>query len=142
MIIPDINLVLYAHLTTDIRHSAARRWWHGLINGTETVGIPLALSIGFIRLATTPAVVSQPMPGHQAIALVQEWFRQPHLVQLEAGPNHFTHMARCLDAVGRAGKLVTDAHLAALALDHDAEIHSADQDFRLFPNIRWHNPLE
>ena len=50
-------------------------------------------------------------------------------------------MAQCLEAVGRAGKLVTDAHLAALALDHDAEIHSADQDFRLFPNVRWHNPL-
>ena len=142
MIIPDLNLVLYAHIPADIRHPAARKWWDGLLTGTETVGIPLAVSIGFIRLATTPSVVSPPMPGRQAIALVQGWFRQPHLVQLEAGPDHFTHVARCLDAVDRAGKLVTDAHLAALALDHDAEIHSADQDFRLFPNVRWHNPLE
>ena len=112
-----------------------------MLTGSETVGIPLAVSIGFVRLATTPAVVSLPMPGSQAVALVQDWFKQPHFIQLDSGPNHFTHMAQCLDAVGKAGKLVTDAHLAALALDYDGEIHTADQDFRLFLNVRWRNPL-
>ena len=81
------------------------------------------------------------MPGGQAIALVQGWFEQPHFIHLDSGPDHFIHMAQCLEAAGREGKLVTDAHLAALALDHDAEIHSADRDFRLFPNVRWRNPL-
>lgn len=141
MIIPDLNLVLYAHVASDARHAAAHQWSNSLLTGSETVGIPLAVSIGFVRLATSPAVVSPPMPSGQAIALVQGWFEHTHFIQLDSGSNHFTHMAQCLEAVGRAGKLVTDAHLAALALDHDAEIHSADQDFRLFPNVRWHNPL-
>ena len=141
MIIPDLNLVLYAHDGGNARHAAARQWWDGLLTGTETVGIPLAVSIGFVRLATSPVVVSPPMTSVQALAVVQEWFDRPHFVQIDSGPGHFIHMAQCLDAAGKAGKLVTDAHLAALALDHDAEIHSDDRDFRLFPNVRWRNPL-
>ncbi len=141
MIIPDLNLVLYAHVEVDERHAAARQWWDDLQSGTETVGIPLAVSIGFVRLATSPAVVSLPLPGREAIAHVQGWFEHSHFIHLDSGSNHFTNMERCLAAAGRAGKLVTDAHLAALALDHDAEVHTADRDFRLFPGVRWHNPL-
>ena len=141
MIIPDLNLVLYAHVSSDPRHGAARQWWDGLLAGSETVGIPLAVSVGFVRLATSPVVVSPPMTSAVAIGLVQGWFGRPHFIRLDSGPDHFTHMARCLEAAGRASKLVTDAHLAALALDHDAEIHSADRDFSLFPNIRLCNPL-
>ena len=141
MIIPDINLVLYAHDTGNPRHALARQWWDGLMTGTETVGIPLAVAVGFVRLATSPVVVSPPMQGTEAIAVVRGWFDRPHFVQVDSGPEHFTHMAQCLEAAGRAGKLVTDAHLAALALDHDAEIHSDDRDFRLFPDVRWRNPL-
>ena len=141
MIIPDLNLVLYAHVNVDERHAAARQWWDGLQSGSETVGIPLAVSIGFVRLATSPAVVSPPLPSGEAVAHVQGWFEHPHFLHIDSGANHFTYMARCLAAAGRAGKLVTDAHLAALALDHDAEVHTADRDFRLFPDVRWHNPL-
>ena len=141
MIIPDLNLLLYAHNSGDTRHAAARRWWDELLSGEEPVGIPLAISIGFVRLATSPVVLSSPMTGAQAIALVKEWFQRPYVVHLDSGANHFDHLERCLKAAGRAGRLVTDAHLAALALDHDAELHSADQDFRVFPGVRWRNPL-
>ena len=141
MIIPDLNLLLYAHNSGDERHAAARRWWDELLSGEEPVGIPLAISIGFVRLATSPVVLSPPMTGAQAIALVKGWFQRPDVVHLDSGANHFDHLERCLEAAGRAGRLVTDAHLAALALDHDAELHSADQDFRVFPGVRWRNPL-
>ena len=141
MIIPDLNLLLYACNTGDSRHAAARRWWRELLTGEETIGIPLAVSIGFVRLATNPSVASPPMTSAQAIALVKDWLQHPHVVQLDPGVNHFDHLEQCLEAVGRAGKLVTDAHLAALAMDYDAEIHSADQDFRIFSKIRWRNPL-
>ena len=141
MIIPDLNLVLYAHVPSDSRYGPARQWWDGLLAGSETVGIPLAVSVGFVRLATSPVVVSPPMTSAAAIGLVQGWFEHPHLIRLDSGPDHFAHMGQCLEAAGRAGKLVTDAHLAALALDHDAEIHSADRDFGLFPNVRLRNPL-
>ena len=141
MIIPDLNLVLYAHLPIDERHEAARKWWDSLLSGTENVGVPLAVSVGFVRLSTSPTVVSPPLTSAEAIAVVQNWFEHPHFIHVDSGTEHFAHMAQCLAAAGRSGKLVTDAHIAALALDHDAEIHTADRDFRLFPNVRTHNPL-
>ena len=134
---------MYAHIASDARHVAAREWWQGLLSGSETVGIPLAVSIGFVRLVTTAAVVAPlpPMSSVEAIAVVQGWFERPHFIRLDSGPDHFTHMARCLAAAGRAGKLVTDAQVPAFALDYDAEIHTADGDFRLFPEVCWRNPL-
>ncbi len=141
MIIPDLNLLLYAHSSGDSRYAAAYRWWRGLLSGEEAIGIPLAVSIGFVRLATNPSVLSPPMTSAHAISIVKMWFQHSHVIQLDSGANHFDHLEQCLDASGRAGRLVTDAHLAALALDHDAEIHTADQDFGVFPDIRWRNPL-
>ena len=141
MIIPDLNLLLCAHNTEEPRHIVARDWWMSLLSGEETIGIPLAVSVGFIRLSTNPSVVSPPMTSEQAVALVREWFQSPRVIHLDSGVNHFNHLEQCLNAAGKAGSLVTDAHIAALALDHDAEVHSADQDFGLFPNVRWRNPL-
>ncbi len=141
MIIPDLNLLLYAHNAGDRRYDAARLWWNELLIGEETVGIPLAVSVGFVRLTTNPSVLLSPMTGVQAITIVKAWFQHPQVIRLDAGDNHFNHLEQCLIAAGRAGRLVTDAHLAALALDHDAEIHTADQDFGVFPDIRWRNPL-
>ena len=141
MIIPDINLLVYAHNQDDLRHEDARSWWGDLFEGDETIGLPLAVSVGFVRLATNPSVLSPPMTSEQAVSLVRSWLQKPNVVALDAGPDHFDHLQECLETAGRSGRFVTDAHLAALALDHDAEIHSADQDFRMFPDVRWHNPL-
>ena len=141
MIIPDLNLLLYAYNAGDRRHAAARRWWQDLLDGEETIGIPLAVSIGFVRLATNPSVLLPPMTSAYAISIVKMWFQHPQVIQLDAGDSHFNHLEKCLIVAGRAGRLVTDAHLAALSLDYDAEIHTADQDFGVFPDIRWRNPL-
>ena len=73
------------------------------------------------------------MTSEQAAGLLKEWFRSPRVIHLDSGVNHFDHLEQCLYAAGKAGRLVTDAHIATLALDHDAEIHSADHDFGLFP---------
>lgn len=141
MIIPDINLLVYAHNQDDERYDAARSWWDNLLKGEESIGIPLAVSVGFVRLATNPRVMSPPMTSEEAVSLVRNWLQKPNVNSLDAGPNHFDHLQECLVAAGRAGRFVTDAHLAALALDHGAEIQTADQDFRTFPDVRWLNPL-
>ena len=141
MIIPDINLLVYAHNQDDAGYEVARCWLIDLLEGEESIGIPLAVSVGFVRLATNPRVMSPPMTSGQAVSIIRSWLQRPNVVALDAGPKHFDHLQECLEAAGRAGRFVTDAHLAALALDHDADIHSADQDFRTFPSVRWRNPL-
>ena len=71
MIIPDINLLVYAHNQDDARYEAARSWLRGLLEGEESIGIPLAVSVGFVRLARNPRVMSPPMTSGQAVSIVR-----------------------------------------------------------------------
>ena len=106
MIIPDINLLVYAHNQDDERYDAARSWWGNLLEGEESIGIPLAVSVGFVRLVTNPRVMSPPMTSEEAVSLVRNWLQKPNVNSLDAGPNHFDHLLECLVAAGRAGRFV------------------------------------
>ena len=141
MIVPDLNLVLYAYNDASPHYETARRWWSGLLAGTEPVGIPWSVATGFMRLTTGPHVMQQPASPELALDTVEEWFRLPHVSPLEPGGEHLPLMRRALAAVGAGGNLVNDAHVAALAIEHGAEVHSNDSDFGRFPGVRWRNPL-
>ena len=141
MIVPDLNLLVYAHYDGAPQHQAAKRWWEGLINGSERVGIPWAVATGFVRLMTHPRVVTNPATPTEAVDYVQEWFRFPHVMPINPGSDHLTHLRQSLDAAGYGANLVTDAHLASIAMEYQAELHSNDADFSRFPGLRWRNPL-
>ena len=141
MIVPDTNLLIYAYNDETERFEAARSWWEGLLSGAEPVGIPWAVSTAFLRLMTRPGAVNPPVTPERAVGYVREWFEVPHVVPIEPGPDHLAHLLRNLAAVGVGGNLVTDAHIAAVAMEYQAEVHSADADFGRFPGLRWRNPL-
>ncbi len=141
MIIPDINLLLYAYDGSSTHHLASRRWWEDLINGAERVGVPWVVSTGFVRLITSPLVLARPAAPPEAVDYVIEWFRYPHVAPLDPGPDHLIHLRRNLVAAGVGGNLVADAHIAALAMEYQAEVHSNDTDFSRFPGLLWRNPL-
>ena len=117
-------------------HEAARRWWEGLVNGSERVGLPWVVSTGFVRLMTHPRALTSPMSPADAIAHVRNWFRYAHVTPINPGAEHLTHVQRNLDAAGVGANLVTDAHIAALAVEYQAEVHSNDSDFSRFPHAR------
>lgn len=141
MIIPDLNLLVYAHHAGDRRHAAARAWWEGCLNGTEPVGLAWATLLGFVRLTTHRQVMVHPLPVATATAVVERWLEQPVVRMLVPGRDHARHCFGFLRQLGVAGNLTTDAHLAALALEYQAELHSTDTDFARFPGLRWRNPL-
>lgn len=140
MIMPDINLLLYAYNPGAAQHAAARRWWEGLLREGERVGIAWAVILGFVRLSTTRGVLARPATTAEAISRVAAWLEQPGAFILSPGPRHLEVLARTLAATP-GGPLTTDAHLAALAIESQAELHSNDADFARFPGLRWHNPL-
>lgn len=142
MIIPDLNLLIYAHHAADPRHAAARAWWEGCLNGSEPVGMAWATLLGFVRLTTHRQVLVHPLPVATATGVVEEWLDQPIVRVLVPGREHARHCFGYLRKLGVAGNLTTDAHLAALALEYQAELHSTDNDFARFPGLRWRNPLE
>ena len=122
-------------------HDSARPWWESLLNGTERVGLPWVVVTGFVRLATNPSVLSHPRSPAEAVDYVDEWFRFPHVAPLNPGRQHLVLLRRALHAARVGGNLTTDAHIAALAIEYQAELHSNDTDFSRFPGLRWRNPL-
>ena len=141
MIVPDVNLLIYAYNDGAPYHDAARRWWEGLINGSERVGMPWVVLPGFVRLMTHPKALTAPISTSQALDYARVWFQYPHVTPVNPGAGHLTHLQRNLNAAGVGANLVTDAHVAALAMEYQAEVHSNDTDFSRFPGLRWRNPL-
>ncbi len=142
MILPDLNLLVYAYNADAPLHAEARRWWEGLMNGDQTVGVAWVVGLGFIRLMTHPRVVRVPLPAERAVGYVASWLDRPQVRVIEPGRSHLDVLERLLVGAGAAGALTTDAHLAALALEYAAEVHTNDADFARFPGIRHVNPLQ
>jgi toxin-antitoxin system PIN domain toxin len=142
LIIPDINLLIYAHNEAVPQHRAARTWWEDLLGREQPVGIPWAVALGFVRLVTHARVLADPLPPVAALQRIEAWLAQPSVAIVEPGPRHLKILRQLFDATGLAGGLTTDAHLAALAIEHQGELHSNDHDFARFPGLRWRNPLE
>ena len=146
MIVPDVNLLVYAYKESAPEHENARRWWESLVNGEEDVGIPWAVAVGFVRIMANPRAVENPVPPLQTINILGEWFSYGHVRPLVPGPRHLDCLIEVLAVAGNtaslgAANLVPDAHIAALALEHDAEVHTNDADFDRFPGLKWRNPL-
>lgn len=141
MIVPDVNLLVYAYNTSAHQHNAARHWWDGLLNGTEPVGLPWAVITGFVRLMTNPRIVAAPLTPEQAVSDIWDWLHRDHIFLIDPGPQHLDLLLGNLVAVSAGADWVTDAHIAALATEHGAVVHSNDADFGRFPGLRWHNPL-
>ena len=141
MIVPDVNLLVYAYNADAPAHRAARNWWEELLSGDQPVRLPWAVCCGFVRIMTHTAVLLHPLSTDQAVTHVRSWLDLANVEVLEPGPRHLEILQRLLGQAGIGGNLVTDAHIAALALEYQAEVHSNDADFARFPGLRWRNPL-
>lgn len=141
MIVPDVNLLLYAHIDAFPEHARARRWWEALLNGSRPVGVGAPALFGFIRLASNPRVLDPPLSVDAVIGRVEEWFARPHVHFVQPGPRHLEIAFELLRQTGTAANLTTDAQLAALAIEGQGELHSNDADFGRFERLRWVNPL-
>jgi toxin-antitoxin system PIN domain toxin len=141
MIVPDVNLLVYAYNLAAPSHRAARHWWEDLMTRQVPVGIPWAVSLGFIRLVTSPRVTPRPLPPRRATGIVRSWLTRSHVTVLEPGSRHLDLLEALFDDLGVSGRLTTDAHLAALAIEHHAELHSNDTDFGRFSGLGWVNPI-
>jgi toxin-antitoxin system PIN domain toxin len=139
--LPDVNLFLYAYDSRSPRNEAARKWLEQTLSGAETVALSWTVLLAFIRLSTRPAVVEQPLSAGDAIDLVQSWLDQPCVTVIHPTERHAAVLRELLDPLGTAGNLTTDAHLAALAIEHGAELCSSDTDFARFTGLRWKDPL-
>ena len=141
MKLTDVNLLLYAVDTSAPRHPAARRWLEERLSDTETFAFAWAVLLAFLRLSTNPRVFEAPLGPAEAFDIVDGWLAHPCSTVVHPTERHAVVLRELLEALGTAGNLTTDAHLAALAIEHGADLCSSDSDFSRFPGIRWLNPL-
>jgi toxin-antitoxin system PIN domain toxin len=141
LIVPDVNLLIHAYNLDSPVHDSARRWWEAILNGARPVGLAWVAVLGFIRIATHRQVLAKPMPVSAACDRARAWLARPYVSLLHPGDRHAGILFDLLEALGTAGNLTTDAHLAALSIEHQAELHTTDADFARFPGLRWRNPL-
>jgi toxin-antitoxin system PIN domain toxin len=137
----DLNLLIYAVNRDAPQHVAARRWLEDSLVGDETLGLSWTVILGFLRLTTNARVFERPLSVEDAAAFIDDWLAQPNVELVSPGNRHWSILRALLLDAGTAGNLSSDAHLAALAIEHEAELHSADADFQRFGGVRWSNPL-
>lgn len=142
MKLADVNLLLYAIDTTAARHRAAKRWLEEQLSGTETFAFTWVVLLAFLRLSTSSRVFEHPLQPAEAFEIVEGWFAQPCTTVVHPTERHHAVLRELLEPLGTAGNLTTDAHLAALAIEHGAELCSSDSDFSRFSGLRWRDPLE
>ncbi len=141
MIVPDINLLLYAVNSSMPQHERAREWLTRLFTGDEPIGLTWIVLVGFVRLATNSRIFPSPMRVEQAIDVVDGWLAHRLVTIVDAAPGHWALLSALLRECGTAGNLTNDAYLAALCIERGATLHSADGDFHRFRGLRWENPL-
>jgi len=141
VILPDANLLIYAVNQDAPHHEAARAWLEGALSGTTAVGMPWLVLVAFIRLTTNPRVFESPLSPESALDIASGWLEQPCVAPVNPGERHWLILSRLLRHDGTAGNLTNDAHLAALAIEYNATLYSADNDFRRFEDVEYVNPL-
>ncbi len=137
----DANLLLYAVNSDAPLHPRARTWLEETLSGSETVGFSWNVLLAFIRLTTRTGLFQRSLSPEFACDMVADWLDQPPATVVHPGPKHLAILRELLVPLGTAGNLTTDAHLAALAIEHGAELCSCDADFARFPGLNWRNPL-
>ena len=142
MIFPDANLLLYAEDSLSLEHEPARRWWDACLSGSEPVLLSWPVINAFIRIATNPRLHERPLTLKEATDRVESWLQQPFVRVVSPTEFHWKIYQIQLRESAALGNLVSDAHLAALAIEHGATLFSTDRDFARFPSLKWRTPLE
>lgn len=142
MILVDVNLLLYAVDDRSPFHERGRTWLVEQLRGPEAVAVSWSILLSFVRLSTMMTSFSRPLSIAQATGIVATWLDEFDVRILEPGPDHWSSLRLLLTRDQATGRLVTDAHLAALAIEHGALFCTTDKDFARFGGLRWRNPLE
>lgn len=141
MILPDVNVLVYAHRKDTPRHDDYRTWLEGVLSGPAAFGLADLVLSGFLRVVTHPRVFKEPTPLADAVAFVRAVRDRDNRIPVVPGPRHWSIFLDLCEGADARGNLVSDAYLAALAIEAGAEWLTTDRDFMRFPQLKTRHPL-
>jgi hypothetical protein len=141
VILPDVNVLLYAFRQDSAEHARHRAWLDGLVNGDEAYGMSPQVLCSVVRIATHPRIYASPSRLETALAFARVMLEQPHCTVVTPGARHFAIFEGLCRKAATTGNLVQDAWFAALALESGCEWVTTDGDFARFPGLRWRRPF-
>lgn len=141
MILPDVNVLVYAHRADAPGHAAYREWLETLLNSDQAYGYSDLVLSGFLRVVTHPRVFNPPSDLTSALAFAEIIRSQPNAVSITPGERHWLIFKQLCETAGVKGNLVADAYLAALAIESGSEWVTTDRDYSRFPGLKWRHPL-
>ena len=142
MILPDVNLLLYAYHSAAKEHRQAARWLEESLSERNALGLSWHTILSFLRIITAPRILAQPYELDEAVRIVDSWLSYPNVSVLHPTDRHWRILRDLLPKSRVRGSLIMDAHLAALAIEHGATLCTNDRDFARFPGLRVEYPLQ
>ncbi|MBO0839737.1 MAG: type II toxin-antitoxin system VapC family toxin [Sciscionella sp.] len=142
MLVPDVNVLLYAFRMDSERHEEYRDWLAAKLTGAEPFGLSELVLSGVVRIATNPRAFPRPSKPEVAMRFCEDILRARAVIPLRPGARHWAIFAELCKTVGAKGNLIPDAYHAALAIENGATWVTTDRGFARFPNLRWQLPLE
>lgn len=142
MLLVDVNILVYAHREESPRHSDYHAWVEGVVNGEEPYAASDFVINGFVRVVTNHRVFRTPTPLESALSFAGKIRNQPHTTLVSPGPRFWRIFTELAEKATAKGKLVPDAYLAAVTIEHGLELVTTDGDFARFPGLRWRHPLD
>ena len=142
MILPDVNVLVYAHREDAHDHRSYRDWLEAVINADSAFGLSDLVVSGFLRIVTHPRIFTSPSSLVEAMQFAEDLRGRPNCVAVTPGRDHWRIFRRLCDEAGAKGNLVPDAFFAAMAIEHGCEWITTDGDFARFPGLRWRHPLK
>lgn len=142
MILPDVNVLLYAFRSDSADHQRYHTWLEEVVSGPGAYGMSPQVLSGVVRLATHPKIFARPSRLNEALAFCETLMEQPNCQIVQPGSRHWPIFASLSKRAAASGNMVQDAWLAALAIESGCEWISTDRDFSRFPGLRWRTPFE
>lgn len=141
MELPDVNVLIYAHREDAPEHDKYAAWLAGLAGGASPFALSSVTLGGFLRIVTNPRIFQPATPMELALAFCGQLMARPTAAFLQPGARHWAIMVDLIERSDVRGAMVSDAYLAALAIEHGCELVTTDSDFARFPSLRWRHPL-
>jgi toxin-antitoxin system PIN domain toxin len=141
MILPDVNILLYAFRKDAVKHNAHREWLEDVMNGLEPYGISPQTLASVIRIGTHPTIHVHPSTMTEALDFCAALMEPEQCTVVQPGPQHWRIFSELCQKSRAAGNLVSDAWFAALAIEAGCEWITTDRDYARFPGLRWREPF-